>query len=116
VEVKNMALDIQINLQPEKAAELINHEIVEESITGVLIDNYVIHGDDGKMCIVSVYDKHYCRAGNRLTLTVVIDNMEGTTKVHCISGGGGDGFFRFDWGAAESFESCVEKVLAQYKI
>jgi len=111
-----MALDIQINLQPEKAAELINHAIVEGSVTGVLIDNYVVNGEQGKLCIVSVYDKHYYRAGNRLTLTVVIDNMEGTTKVHCISGGGWEGLFRFDWGASESFEYCVENALAQYKI
>ncbi|NLK64887.1 MAG: hypothetical protein GX289_07305 [Tissierellia bacterium] len=79
-----MALDIKINLHPEKAAELINHGIVEGSITGVLIDNYVVHGDDG--------------------------------KVHCVSGGGGEGPFRFDWGASESFEYCVENTLAQYKI
>jgi hypothetical protein len=64
-----MALDFQVNLQPEEAAELINHGIVEGSITGVLIDKYLVHGDDGKLCIVSVYEKHYYRAGNRLTLT-----------------------------------------------
>lgn len=111
-----MALDIRTNLQPERVAEIINHEIVDGSITGELIDNYVIHGEHGSMCIVSVYDKHYYRAGNRLTLTVVIDNMEGVTKVHCISGGGGEGLFRFDWGASESFEYCVENALAKYKI
>ncbi|WP_313162580.1 DUF6054 family protein [Sedimentibacter sp.] len=42
--------------------------------------------------------------------------MEGVTKVHCISGGGGEGFFRFDWGAAESFEYCVENALSKYKM
>lgn len=111
-----MVLDFQVNLQPEEAAELINHGIVEGSITGVLIDKYLVHGDDGKLCIVSVYEKHYYRAGNRLTLTAVIDNMEGATRVHCVSGGGGEGLFRFDWGASESFEYCVEDALAQYKI
>ncbi len=36
--------------------------------------------------------------------------MEGATRVHCVSGGGGgEGLFRFDWGgASESFEYCVE--------
>lgn len=111
-----MALDLRISLQPEKAAELVNKEIVEGSITGELIDSYVVNGENGKSCIVSVYDKHYYRAGNRLTLTVIIDNMQGVSRVHCISGGGGEGFFRFDWGAAESFENCVESALAPYKI
>lgn len=111
-----MALDMRISLQPEEATELVNKEIVEGSFTGELIDSYVVNGENDKLCIVAVYDKHYYRAGNRLTLTVIIDNMQGTTRVHCISGGGGEGFFRFDWGAAESFESCVENALAAYKI
>lgn len=48
--------------------------------------------------MVAVYEKHYYRAGNRLTLTVVLDDFTGRTRVHCISGGGGEGLFRFDWG------------------
>ena len=49
--------------------------------------------------VVAVYEKHYYRAGNRLTLTVVLDDFTGRTRVHCIGGGGGEGLFRFDWGA-----------------
>lgn len=82
----------------------------------MLIDKYVVNGDNGKVCMVSVYEKHYMRADTRLTLTVVIDNMEGVTRVHCIAGGGGEAFFRFDFGASESFEYSVEKILSQYKI
>lgn len=111
-----MALDMRVSLNPEQAAEIVNNEIISGSITGELIDRYVINDDNDKLCVVLVYDKHYYRAGNRLTLTVVIDNMGGLTKVHCVSGGGGEGFFRFDWGAAESFEYCVESALAKYKI
>lgn len=111
-----MALDMRVSLHPKQAAEIVNNEIVNGSVTGELIDSYVINGGNDKLCVISVYDKHYYRAGNRLTLTVVIDNMEGVTKVHCISGGGGEGFFRFDWGAAESFEYCVENALSKYKM
>jgi len=107
-----MSLDMRVNVEPEKAAELVKKEIVEGSITG----DYVVHGEDDKRCIVSIYEKHYYRAGNRLTITVVIDNMEDGTRVHCTSGGGGEGLFRFDWGASESFERCVENALAKYKL
>lgn len=44
-----------------------------------------------------VFEKHYYRAGNRLTLTVIINNLEDITRVHYISGGGGQGLFTFDW-------------------
>ncbi|MEM1484182.1 DUF6054 family protein [Oscillospiraceae bacterium PP1C4] len=111
-----MALDIRVRLEPEKAAEMIDHGIVDGSITGELIDRHVMQGENGKLCIVSIYEKHYYRAGNRLTLTVIIDNMANVTNVHCVSGGGGEGFFKFDWGASGSFESCVEQALNDYRI
>lgn len=111
-----MALDIQVTLTPENAAEIVNHAIVDGSITGKLIDYHTVKGNDGSLCVVLVYDKHYYRAGNRLTLTVIIDNMSGTTRVHSISGGGGEGLFRFDWGAADSFENCVASALKKYML
>ncbi len=109
-----MALNMQVTLSPERTAEVIHDGITGGSFTGTLIDHHTVRGGDGSYCIVVVYEKHYFRAGNRLTLTVIIDNMSGTTNVHCISGGGGEGFFRFDWGASDSFEGCVSDVLAEY--
>ena len=70
----------------------------------------------GGTCVVAVYEKHYYRAGNRLTLTVILDDLTGQTRVHCISGGGGEGLFRFDWGAADSFENVVHDALDAYRI
>ena len=109
-----MALDLRVTLTPEQAADVVHHAIVDGSITGELIDYYAVSGAPGQNCIVAVYEKHYYRAGNRLTLTVIFDNLQGQTRVHTISGGGGEGFFRFDWGASESFESCAADALAPY--
>lgn len=111
-----MALDIRVSLEPIKAAEIIKSEIINGSITGELIDCHTVKGDNGKICVVSVYEKHYYRAGNRLTLTVIIDNMDGNTNVYLISGGGGEGFFRFDWGASKNFESCISEALEMFRI
>lgn len=110
-----MALEFCVSLSPRQAADLVCREIVDGSITGELIDCHTVHGEGGRCCIVSVYEKHYYRAGNRLTLTVIIDDLQGATRVHCISGGGGEGFFRFDWGAAESFEDAVSYALQPYQ-
>lgn len=89
---------------------------VTDSITGTLIGTHTVASADGGSCTVDVYEKHYYRAGNRLTLTVILDDFTGQTRVRCISGGGGEGLFRFDWGAAESFEGVVHQALAPYRV
>lgn len=111
-----MALDVKVSLDPARATDMIHTSIVNGSFTGELIDHHTVRGTDGTLCVVSVYEKHYYRAGNRLTLTVIVDNMSGVTRVHSISGGGGEGFFRFDWGASGNFENCVTDALSAYRI
>ncbi len=108
--------DFYVSITPQEAAQIINRYIVNGSITGVLIDEYVNDNTNGKAVIVQVYEKHYYRAGNRLTLTVVIDNIDDNTHIHVIGGGGGQGFFRFDWGASDSFEACAYNALYSYVI
>ncbi len=107
---------IKVSLNIRDTLEKIEHAIVGGSITGERIDSYQIAASNERRCVVSVYEKHYYRAGNRLTLTVVADDIEGATRVHCISGGGGEGLFRFDWGAAESFSGIVFQTLEAYCI
>lgn len=94
------------------------HNAVTGSVTGTLIGRYDIPHPQGGDCIVLVYEKHYVRAGNRLTLTVVLDNFYGgdMTEVCCMGGGGGQGLCRFDWGAAENFEDVVHEALRPYRI
>ncbi|WP_324824356.1 DUF6054 family protein [Sinanaerobacter sp. ZZT-01] len=107
---------IKVSLNIQDTVERIEHAIVDGSITGVCIDSYELTAPNGGDCAVRIYEKHYYRAGNRLTLTVVADNFEGTTRIHCTSGGGGEGLFRFDWGASESFSSIVFQTLEPYRI
>ena len=76
-----------------QCAELIHSAIVDGSVTGELLDRYEVQSPDGLKCLVMVYEKHYWRAGNRLTLTVTIDNMSGRTRVHTVGGGGERGCF-----------------------
>ena len=103
-----------VSLSMEECGQCIHSAIVDGSITGELLDHYVLDGPYGMRCAVMVYEKHYWRAGNRLTLTVTVDNLTGSTRVHTIGGGGGEGLFRFDWGAAHSFEGVVQDALAPY--
>lgn len=105
---------ISVNIPPKNAAKIVYDYVISGSITGELIDNYTAYDYNGVSCIVLVFEKHYWRAGNRLTLTVVIDNLNGVTNVRSIGGGGGEGFFSFDWGASSSFANCATKALEKY--
>lgn len=78
-----------VSLDIEAAANLIDRAVVDKSITGQCIDTYTLDSESSQ-CRVMVYEKHFLRVSNRLTLTVVIDNFDGKTRVHCVSGGGGD--------------------------
>ena len=105
-----------VSLSMNEAAKMIHKGVVEGSITGELIDSHSVSSPDGCAVVVMVFEKHYYRAGNRLTLTVTLDNFSEKTRVHTVSGGGGEGLFRFDWGAAESFAQVAKDVLSMYVI
>jgi hypothetical protein len=93
-------------LSVEDAEKRICDYIINGSITGELLSRYELAADNNRKCVILVFEKHYWRAGNRLMLTVAIDNLSGRTRVHSTGGGGGQGLFRFDWGASESFSQA----------
>lgn len=66
---------------------------------------------------VFVLEKYFMRTSNRASMTVIIDNFEGTTKVHAVASGSAEGvFFRFDWGAGNSCANSIEQTLAEHII
>ena len=110
-----MANTFTVNLSPDLATELIRDGVEGRSFTGELIDYHAIGDECSGRCMVMVFEKHYSRVGNRLTLTVTVDDLSGRTRVHAVGGGGGEGLFGFDWGAADSFEQMVVSALAEYR-
>ncbi len=99
-----------------KGCETIIDHAVMDSVTGTFLDRYEVAHPEGGCCVVLVYEKHYYRAGNRLTLTVTLDDFTGQTRLHCVSGGGGEGLFRFDWGASESFEEVIHRAFQELRV
>lgn len=108
--------DFKVDLQPVEAMNKIRAGVTDGSISGKLIDHYVRTVGDYQV-VVFVLEKYFMRTSNRASMTVTIDNFEGTTKVHAAASGSGEGvFFRFDWGAGDSFANSVERALADYII
>ena len=111
-----MLQTMRVSLELPEAMRLCDDAIVRGSLTGERIDQYVIDAPNGGRCAVAVYEKHFYRAGNRLTLTIIGDDFTGITRIHCVGGGGGEGLFRFDWGASRSFENTIEQALSPYLV
>lgn len=111
-----MAETYFVSLDMQHTADLIDDAVLGDSFTGERIDQYSADAPGGGSLVMLVYEKNYMRAGNRLTLTVLLDDYAGHTRVHTVSGGGGEGLFRFDWGAAEDFEKVVADALAQWRL
>ena len=47
-----------VSLPPEQAAQMIEHHIVNGSITGEVIDRYVLNSPSGHSCITAIFEKH----------------------------------------------------------
>lgn len=106
---------IWVSLTLEETMGVIDEGVLSGTITGQLLDSYVLQAGTGK-CVVSVYQQYYNRAGGNLTLTVTADDFEGTTRVHTASGGGESIHSGFNWGANEVYENRVMNALLEYQV
>lgn len=108
--------DFYVNLTPGEAMKKIHEKVVNGSVSGTEIDSYDLKCSDGEI-LTRIYEKYYYRSGDRLTLTVVADNLGGRTRIHTVGGGGGQTLlFRFDWGASDDFGCVPYEVLYRYII
>ena len=104
-----------VSLQVDEAARRICKTVTGGSVTGELLDRHELVLAAGR-CVILVFERHSMRAGNRLTLTVTLDDYTGTTRVHSVGGGGGQGLFRFDWGASASFAALPYDALSPFLV
>ena len=59
-----------------------------------------------------VVEKFFFRNSSRASLSIVIKGDDYGTTIEAVGSGGGQGlFFKFDWGAKESFERAIPKIL-----
>lgn len=73
-----------------------SQEIVN-ALDSVNLGSYVYSNEVNGVCVI-VFEKLFLRVMSSATLTVVIDNSDGTTNVSLIGAGGGEGLFNLSWG------------------
>ncbi len=109
-----MADSFYVSLDLQSATDAVDKAVLNQSWTGERIDHYTVPVPGTGSFVQLVYEKHFMRAGNRLTLTVLLDDFTGKTRVHCVGGGGGES--PFDLSASESFSGDVKSALAQWRV
>lgn len=89
-----------------------------------LIGNYyndydIIHAEYvNQETYFMVVEKYFFRNSSRASLSILmVERDVNLTTIHAIGSGGGQGlFFKFDWGARESFENAIPKILENNNI
>lgn len=107
-------VNLTVSLSPKEAGDIIAKAIVEENTTGTLIDHYIRNCGEQQVVVI-VLEKYFLRTSNRASMTVTIDNLDGSTIVHAVASGSSQGAFsRFDWGAGNSFVNSIRQSLLRY--
>ncbi len=91
----------------EEIAGILKEKIPECGFTCELVDCASRCGVE-----LMVFEKHYYRAGNSLSLTVMVTSADGLVIVDSIGAGAKAGIFDCTWGAEEDFAFEVNNVLA----
>lgn len=103
-----------MRLSVQKDIQTLKRLIVEQ-----FSDYNIVHqGQISEEVVFLVIEKFFIRNSSRASLSIVMyqeDDFE--TIVEAIGSGGGAGWlFKFDWGAKESFEKRIIKILEQHQI
>ena len=108
-------IQMTVSLSPGEAASIIESAVLNSGASVEQIGSHHSTSPDGKAAILLVYDKYYMRNSSRASLSVLIENVGGSTTVVAIGSGGSQGaIFNFDWGSAGNFEKAVSKALQPY--
>ena len=86
---------------------LLKEKIPECGLSCELVDSASRAGAE-----LLVFEKHYYRAGNALSLTLMVSSADGLVIVDSIGAGAKSGLLDFTWGAEEDFAFEANKVLA----
>lgn len=106
-------VDLYLSIPAQEVITNLNQVIVDGSVTGTLVHQYTTESGNGPVTVL-IYEKHSFLAENRLTLTVILDTVDGKSHLHAISAGGGKGIFRVDYGASGRFEDCIYDAVFKY--
>lgn len=103
--------EYRVSASVRTCADTVESYILNSALSAQLIDRHEISAG-GYHVITLVFEKYFIRNSSRASLTITIDNLSSSTRVHAVgSGAGTNTLFRFDWGASSNIEAMVGEAL-----
>ncbi|MFL0565610.1 hypothetical protein SAMN05216488_1786 [Microbacterium sp. LKL04] len=110
-----MLQTMEISLTPFDAARIVLDHVQSSGMTVECVGQHATATDAGHQSALLIFEKYYMRTSSRASLTVLLENLAGPSKVVFRGSGGGEGaLFRFDWGASADFAATVVDALQPY--
>lgn len=107
--------DFDVNLNLEETIRMLDLEIIKGTITEK-IDCHEIYSECKSKAVIMVYGKRYFRAGNRLTLTLCIEQLKDKTHLHVIGIGSVQRTSSGECETSQKFTSLPKRILEKYII
>lgn len=109
--------DFYVLLSPEETAEKLKEGLNGRIVKAEVLDEYQRKLPDGKEMRLLVFQKYSFLANDRPILTVLLDELEGKTKVHLCGASGIGGALAVDMvEAGVSFAQKAREVLKEYRL
>lgn len=102
-----------VNITVSEAEEIIKKSNLGLSFT--ISGESIIELSPEKRCIVLMVEKYFRMVDNYVAGTIIIDNVEGKTRIQVLTAGGGTGMLGTDlWGREDKFRDQIESVFEKY--
>lgn len=103
-------VEFKVNLTPRQTMAYIR----ENKRDNLLYDQTKEIGD-GRIVSTLIYDKYFIRLSNRVTLLIMIDDINGFTNVSAVATGSSKGsIVKYDLGAKETYINSLKNLLQKY--
>ena len=105
-----------VHLTVAEAAREVCALVEKAGMSSKMADCHELRQGDELRGMVLIFEKYYVRAGGRLAMTVVLDDLEGRTRVYWTVGGGGGVFGPSgdSKAAAEHYSNALREKLFPY--
>jgi hypothetical protein len=93
--------------------DLIKTELPNRALSLEMVDEGYIKGET--LVYLIVFEKYFMRVSNRVSLSIMLSEVNHKTQIVAISSGAGTGaLFKFGWGSEEDFLSDFVRFMEGY--
>ena len=107
-----------VSLSPREACDRISEALTGRYLSATEVTSHVTRLAGGGETVIGVFERYSFRNSNRMSMSVVCSpSARDRTEVFFVASGASSGFFGlFDYGAAEDFESVIDRALAEHLV